>query len=395
MIFQSSIYIILATLIYSCCIADTKTSTVSRFVNRTIPTWIMRNIERGSLQLVYLVVVLGSWTIIFTYGYPAIDSSNHIDSRHKYAGYAVFFMCMTSWLYASNTCPGNVTAETMQLFDHYEYDNVLYKNRECPTLKIRKIARSKYDRYTKRHVPRFDHFCGWINQAVGEQNYRWFLLFLVYGSWAMGTLLYGEVIDHDLLNTTFHNEILCSLFQCGGEEGKASYVIILHHLIRSHMQIVGVLLLMLFIVVCLGIFTAFHLYISSRNMTTNEYYKWKELRKKHDKMTDRYLQALKDGTVQIGKRKRDASASNESSSDVDVGCMGPIGDAARSEATDEEIYDPGPMPKNMYDKGIINNFAEIMRPLSFRQGAKLSSLKQNGSNCHANATDATKSKKFQ
>jgi hypothetical protein len=151
MIFQSSIYIILATLIYSCCIADTKTSTVSRFVNRTIPTWIMRNIERGSLQLVYLVVVLGSWTIIFTYGYPAIDSSNHIDSRHKYAGYAVFFMCMTSWLYASNTCPGNVTAETMQLFDHYEYDNVLYKNRECPTLKIRKIARSKYDRYTKRH----------------------------------------------------------------------------------------------------------------------------------------------------------------------------------------------------------------------------------------------------
>jgi hypothetical protein len=151
MIFQLLAYIVVATLIYACCVADPKTSNVSRFFNRTIPTWIMRNIERGSLQLVYLVVVLGSWAIIFIYGYPAIDASAHVDSRHKHAGYVVFLMCMTSWLYASNTCPGNVTAETIPLFDHYEYDNVLYRNRECPTLKIRKIARSKYDRYTKKH----------------------------------------------------------------------------------------------------------------------------------------------------------------------------------------------------------------------------------------------------
>lgn len=144
-------FAILSTLLYACCIADSKTSNVARFFNRTIPTWIMRNIERGSLQLVYLVVVLGSWTIIFAYGYPAIDTSAHVDSRHKYSGYVVFLMCMTSWWFASNTSPGNVTADTIQLFDHYEYDNVLYTKRDCPTLKIRKIARSKYDRYTKRH----------------------------------------------------------------------------------------------------------------------------------------------------------------------------------------------------------------------------------------------------
>ena len=86
-----------------------------------------------------------------TYGYEAIDKSNHIDKRHKYAGYVWFVLCMASWHYACTTSPGNITSRTMALFDHYEYDNLLYTERECPTLKIRKIARSKYDRCTNRH----------------------------------------------------------------------------------------------------------------------------------------------------------------------------------------------------------------------------------------------------
>jgi hypothetical protein len=200
----------------------------------------------------------------------------------------------------------------------------------------------------------------------------------VYGSWAMGSLLYGEIIHKDLLNTSFDNEILCKMFYCGGVEGRANYIVISHHLFRSHVQIVGVLLLMVFIVMCLGVFLGFHLYISSQNMTTNEYYKWKELKKKHAKMTDRYLQALKDGTIQIGKRK-DSTAPNEPSSDVDVGCMGPTGVVVSSETMDEEIYDPGPMPVNIYNKGIIANFVEILWPLSFRHA-------------NENGTDATKSK---
>lgn len=97
------------------------------------------------------MVVLGSWYIIFAHGYPAIDASNYIDDRHKYSGYVVFVLCMGSHFYVSNKSPGSVTEETILLFDHYEYDNVLYTKRMCPTLKIRKIARSKYDKYTKQH----------------------------------------------------------------------------------------------------------------------------------------------------------------------------------------------------------------------------------------------------
>ena len=195
LVFQSIVYVLFATLIYGCCVANPKTSKLSYFLNRTIPTYIIRRVGYGSLQIVYLVVVLGSWYIIFAYGYPAIIDSDHIDDRHQYTGYFVFVVCLSSHFYASNKSPGNITEDTILLFDHYEYDNVFYTKRNCPTLKIRKIARSKYDRYTKKHgemyglffytrdihvvvsdhmmfsfcinvkVPRFDHFCGWLNQG--------------------------------------------------------------------------------------------------------------------------------------------------------------------------------------------------------------------------------------
>ena len=158
--------IIFAIFTYACIIADPESSYVGRVCTQTIPSWLLQQIKTligekhfsklekcmdRSLQIVYLIIVLGSWSIIMTYGYEAIDNSNHIDKRHKYAGYVWFVLCMVSWHYACTTSPGNITSRTMALFDHYEYDNLLYTDRECPTLKIRKIARSKYDRCTNRH----------------------------------------------------------------------------------------------------------------------------------------------------------------------------------------------------------------------------------------------------
>jgi hypothetical protein len=158
--------LVFAAITYACIIADPETSNVARICTITIPSHLLRHIERfigkkhlstlqklmdRSLQIVYLIIVLGSWSIIFTFGYDAIDNSRYVNNHHKIVGYAVFAMCMTSWHYACSTHPGNVTARTMALFDHYEYDNLLYTERECPTLKIRKIARSKYDRCTNKH----------------------------------------------------------------------------------------------------------------------------------------------------------------------------------------------------------------------------------------------------
>jgi len=318
-----------------------------------------------AFQIMYLIVVLGGWCLIFAYGYPEIEKSNYIHSYHQYTGYALFILCMGSWHYACDVGPGNVTARTIPLFDHYEYDNILYTNKLCPTIEIRKIARSKYDRCSRKHVPRFDHFCGWINQSVGERNYRWFLLFLTvhvfmccYGTWAMATLMYGEVIEKDLLNATFFNAVT-------GAEVEAGNIIVFHYLFARHFQICGVLLLMSVMAVVLGMFLSFHLFITSRNMTTNEFFKWGSVRRWHKKEKLKYEQALKDG--KIGS-KSNAGILSKQVPDGDVGCTGPV--AAESDIiADDDIMDPGPMPENIFNKGIITNFSEVFFPLSLRDEA--------------------------
>eukprot|EP00984_Skeletonema_dohrnii_P025111 scaffold14227_cov161-Skeletonema_dohrnii-CCMP3373.AAC.1 len=322
--------------IYACAIADPDTSNVGRFCTKELPSFLYQQLEKKlgkkvlshlntlmdrAFQLVYLTVVLGSWSIMFCYGYEEIEKSNYISTYHQYSGYVVFLMCMSSFHYACNTPPGSVTARSMSLFDHYDYDDVLYKKQTCPTLKIRKIARSKYDRFTRRHVPRFDHFCGWINQAVGEQNYRWFLLFLTvhvvmcfYGSWAVFRVLYGEVMEKDLLNASFFNAIT-------GAEVQADSWIVFHYLFLRHTQLCSVFILI--------------------------------VRRWHKKEKQKYEQSLQ--YREVADKKTNNIESKTSTgvpgelSDVDVGCTGPRGELLQHSASDSEVMDPGQLPTNIYE----------------------------------------------
>ena len=120
---------------------------------------------------------------------------------------------------------------------------------------------------------------GWLNQAVGERNYRWFLLFLVvhvcmciYGTWAMYCVMYGEVLDKNLLNATFFNAVT-------GAEVEADWIIVFHYLFMRNFQICGVLILMCVMSVMLGIFLGFHIYITARGQTTNKFFKWRAVKR--------------------------------------------------------------------------------------------------------------------
>jgi hypothetical protein len=161
----------------------------------------------------------------------------------------------------------------------------------------------------------------------------------------MGTVLYGEVIDKNLLNATFFNP-------ASRTEVKGDYIIVMHYLSMRYFEVVGVLLLMSVMGTCLGIFLGFHLYITSLNMTTNEFFKWRAVRKFHKKETRKYQQAFKDGTLTTSTTKTNGNVKLqvESAADVDVGCTGPNGEAVQEKVDDDnEIFYPGLVPTNIYE----------------------------------------------
>uniref|UniRef100_A0A7S4VY78 Palmitoyltransferase n=1 Tax=Ditylum brightwellii TaxID=49249 RepID=A0A7S4VY78_9STRA len=385
--------------------ADPEISSIASLCQKSIPNFFMnqmRNVFGAEiinalvngihfLQIVYLFVVLGSWSVMFAHGYPMMDTSSQVSSYHKYSGYVVFMLCMTSWRRACKAPPGYITENSIMKFDNYPYDNLLYTNKLCPTVHIRKLARSKYDRVSNRHVPRFDHYCGWLNQSVGEENYRYFLFFLlvhtvmvIYGSIVTALLFYGEIIDKDLHNARFFNVAT-------GAEVIADNMMVFHYLLMTHFYLAMVLLLMSIMTLMLGAFLGFHLYITARGMTTNEYFKWKEVRKWYKKATRQYQKAVQDGKVGVSVSNNSSSSSVDKggiSDDTDIGCTGPMntttsngsgGTATTTTSTtttnktkndiEEEIMDPGPFPQNIYDHGIIENFKEVIYPRSTRPNA--------------------------
>lgn len=167
----------LAFFMYFCVVADPETSSIALFLGYTLPDKIWTTLGRlcgkrsmsvlewvmdRALILLYIVVVHGSWSVIFAYVYPWIARQTYVSQYHQVVGVVVFAACVFSWRYASTCSPGIITKETLHLYDHYPYDNYMFARTMCRTRKIPRPARSKFDRYKyDENIPRFDHFCGW------------------------------------------------------------------------------------------------------------------------------------------------------------------------------------------------------------------------------------------
>jgi hypothetical protein len=381
-------YVIFCGLVmYFCVIADPNLSPMAYMIQVKLPDklWASMGKVMGKKQLnvlqsfldlglvfVYLFVVLGCYTVVFWYIYPWIDNSNYVGKYHKYVGYVVFVACVGSWRMANTSSPGIITFKTFPRYDHYPYDNLMFlPNRRCETTNLIRIPRSKFDRLKcNQNVPRYDHFCGWVFNTIGAENYRWFLLFLlvhvtmcVYGSAVCTLLFWGEVQEKQLLEITFFDRTT-------GEHVPATWWIITQYLFSRKTLEFAVLLVMFVMGIALGGFLGYHMYITSYNRTTNEDGKWSDIRKWYKKELKKYQEAVKKGLV-----KKNNSSSNTNSAEApelkegDVSCTG--GGSGLKESGDRapEYFDPGPMPKNVYDKGFIENWKEVIFPISLRKEA--------------------------
>ena len=235
------------------------------------------------LQLVYAALVFGGYGLVLWEAYPQIPNM-YMAGYHRYIG--IFVVCGTlwSWYKACTVSPGYITAKNYKEFDNYIVDNAMYPANQFYTYKnaagvevrpqVPKLPRSKHDSITDRVVARFDHFCPWLNNPVGERNYRYFLLFLFMTSFM---LCYGAAASLSVVVTYITSEKLFAaryVNKITGEVITASKHMVFQYCMHKQQTMMMLFFLCGIMGVVVFCFLMYHVYLVSQNRTTNEGFKW-------------------------------------------------------------------------------------------------------------------------
>ncbi len=164
----------------------------------------------------------------------------------------------------------------------YPPDGVIFPLRiqHCSTCIQLKPGRSKHCNATKACVARFDHWCIWVNNAVGLYNTRWFLCFLLSTT---GACLYGAVLGAQLIAADMRKkgawtrEWIEPRSKNPVHLGDKWSFVLQFVLSRYSMGAAVSVFLGIAFWIVLG-FTALQMYRITIGMTTNESWKIKEMR---------------------------------------------------------------------------------------------------------------------
>eukprot|EP00938_MAST-03A_sp_MAST-3A-sp1_P007154 g7154.t1 len=305
------------------------------------------------LQIVYLALLGGGYAIAVSEIFPLIPNI-YLASWQKISFSLVFAATLISFYFACNTDPGYITKENISRYNKYPYDFKMFTPKRCRTTGILKPARSKFCSIMQKNVARYDHYCGWLAQPVGEENYRYFLLFLFmtcsmlfYASVGIALTVFSIIEENNLRDATFINRNT-------GETFSATNMMIFQWILSQHnlMLAVGFMTAVMWFVVLA--FLSYHVYLISRNQTTNENFKWGEFLE--------LIQDAKDIMEIRTLRVKQARERNEQKM-PDLSDLPEIPERYRAIAvatTDvSELH-------NIYDLGIWNNFMEVIFPRSLR-----------------------------
>ncbi len=324
--------------------------------------------------------------------------------------------CLVSFLLAAFTHPGHITATSLKRFSRWKFDNAIYTKRVCATCGVLKPARSKHCRIMNQCISRFDHYCIWLNTAVGERNYRYFLAFLIihvamlwYGGVATMTVFAQEARDKRLFEATYFS-------RKSNTRVSASWWIVVQYLMHENYELAMCLMLCVVMGTVLTGFVGYHLYLACTNSSTNESMKLGEAQRAREWMQQRKRMAdahfnnihteLMDAKLKLKRKSADLAALEKNSappSPVTSGSAGGPATAAAGGPTsrqanpaelkelvaalqekvdrlqrvkDEmetvrglEVPD-GPVT-NPYDRGVIQNLLEVLFPLSDRAPSAL------------------------
>jgi hypothetical protein len=228
------------------------------------------------LQIFYTALMVGGFSLWWIFGAPYIPNI-YLSNIHLIVVSVVYLMCMLTFYLASVTDPGIITSANVQACtETFDYDEVVFHRKTCETCKTVKPARSKHCSLCDVCVSRFDHHCIWINNCVGHNNIRYFLLYLVsntvfllYGSVILTLTLAAIVVEGKLQEATFIDVKTRVKHQ-------ATWSMIVQYLMSKYTIISFLDILTLVMGTLVLWFTGSTLYYQVlKNCTTNEMYKYR------------------------------------------------------------------------------------------------------------------------
>ncbi|ORY87127.1 DHHC palmitoyltransferase-domain-containing protein [Protomyces lactucae-debilis] len=221
----------------------------------------------------YLILYCGCVCIYLLRAAPLLST------KHRMCLPILIAAPLWSLFKAASTDPGIITAENHAYYmQRYKYDQVLYRTgQDCRTCRRSKVARSKHCPLCNKCVAKHDHHCVWINGCVGEQNMRFFLVFLI----------------SNIITFSYAFIVLVQILLAKREVAKASLSVLatlrLDPALGSLALFSGICNLLVFV------FLFYHLYLVWSGVTTNETLKFEDVRN-----------ALHDGEIALVVRERQA-----------------------------------------------------------------------------------------
>ncbi|KAJ8472029.1 hypothetical protein OPV22_026372 [Ensete ventricosum] len=304
------------------------------------------------LQILYLVILGVTYYIIGKSSFKYIPGY-YVSELHWYTSMIAVGVGVLLFLLTSFSDPGIVTAENVSKYiSAYPYDEIIYVEKECSTCKIRKPARSKHCGICNRCVARFDHHCGWMNNCIGEKNTCYFMAFLLwhfliclYGAVFLGLILADRLKEHNIIY------ILTVYYGIEHSFSRLSPHVVQWLLGSYNTQILMIMFLAIISLLLAGFF-GYHAHLCLTNTTTNETFKWQD-----------YISWKR----KLNEAKASAAALKASIQTI-------TGEAKAPESKWRAFFRKSPLQSeevifknNLYDRGIISNFCEIIFPLSARK----------------------------
>lgn len=261
------------------------------------------------LQLLYLAIINGAVLLWLVYGASQLPVYL-LGKEAMYIAIAWVVLAQITFYKACSEGPGIITQENVECYNHQPFDGIMFPNNKllCKTCKIPKPPRSKHCTMCGHCVPIFDHHCIWLNQCVGERNYKYFLLFLfvnwtflLWGARVVGLMLASPVYERNLLQATFRNPH-------SGKVYPATTWMVVQWAITQNIALTICFLLAFVMGLALFGFFMYHVYLLSQGLTTNESFKWSSVKQVHKNMIKAhylYLEERKWPELQEQRRVKD------------------------------------------------------------------------------------------